>query len=105
RSDREPALGDELPDQRLGLRADLEVVVDRGGLTIEREAEPGIRGHPLEQLVDEVDEAHAEHLERLIPLAVPVGVRDEIDDGAIGHAAASPPISTPRECASAAIVR
>ena len=65
----------------LGLGADLEVVVDGRRLAIEREAQARIRRHPLQQLVDQVDQAHPEDLERLVPLAVPVRVRDEMDDG------------------------
>ena len=80
RPDRQAALGDEPADERLGFRADLEVVVDRRALAVEREPEPAVRLHPLEQLVDEVDEAQPERLERLVPLAVPVGVRDQVDD-------------------------
>ena len=57
------------------------------------------RRHPLQELVDQVDETHPEHLERLVPLPVPVRVRDEVDDGALGHAAASPPMSTPSRAA------
>ena len=38
-----------------------------------------------EDPVDHLDQAHAEDLEGEIPLAVPVGVRDEHDVGGVGH--------------------
>ena len=59
---------------------DLEVVVDRRGLAVEREAQPVVGLHPLEELVDQVDQTHPEDLERLVPLAIPVGVGDQVDD-------------------------
>ena len=81
RADREASLGDQPADQRLRLGPDLEVVVDGGRLAVEREAEPRILLHPVEQLVDQLDETHPERLERLVPLAIPMGVRHEVDDG------------------------
>ena len=67
----------------------LEVVVDGRGLAVEREPEPRVVLHPLEQLVDQLDEPHPEDLERLVPLAIPVGVRDQVDDRLLGQAGAS----------------
>ena len=69
------------PDALGLLRPDLEVVVDRRELAVEREGELGLRLEHLQHTVDEVDELHAEALERSVPLAVPVGVRDEVDGG------------------------
>ena len=99
RPDRETVLGDQPPDQGFGLGPDLEVVVDRGGLAVEREAPPLVGRHPLEQLVDQLDEAQPEHLERLVPLPVPMGVRDQVDDRGLGHPAASPPMARPNRAA------
>ena len=61
------------------LGTDLEVVVDRRQLAVEGERELGLRLEHLHDPIDEVDELHPEALERPIPLAVPVGVRDEMD--------------------------
>ena len=82
RPDRQAPLGDQAPDQRFRAGTHLEVVVDGRSLAVEREAEPRIALHPLEELVDQLDEAHPEDLERLVPLAIPVGVGDEVDDRA-----------------------
>ena len=92
RPDGQAALGDEPADQGLRRGPDLEVVVDGRRLAVEREAQPRIRRHPLEELVDQVDQAHPEHLERLVPLAVPVRVGDQVDDGlaVAGRASAGP---------------
>ena len=58
---------------------DLEVVVDRRQLSVEREAQPLVRLEPRQNLVDDVDEGDPERLERPVPLPVPVRVRDEED--------------------------
>ena len=74
-SDAEPPGGREPPQPVLVFGADLEVVVDDGQLAVEQE--PRVRGVALEevqQLVHHPHEAHAEGLERLVPLTVPVGV-------------------------------
>src|SRR6185295_16313546 len=60
--------------------AQLEVVVDRGHLSVEQE--PLARGAALEprhQLVDQVHELEPEHLERRVPLTIPVRVGDDVD--------------------------
>ena len=83
-TDGEPPAGDmPLQPFRL-LGADLEVVVDRRQLSVEREGEVGIRLEHLEDAVDEVDQLHPEALEGPIPLAIPMRVRDEVDDGLWG---------------------
>ena len=69
------------------LGSDLEVVVDDGHLAVEEEALVGrVRLHEVQEPVDELDEAHAERLEGLVPLAVPVRVRDD-GDATRGHRA------------------
>ena len=115
RPDRQATRGDQPLDPGAALGPDLEVVVDGRDLAVEGEGEPLVGLHRVEELVDELDEPHPEHLERLVPLAVPVGVRDEMDDGgsldgpsaglAPKRVAASPPISSPRCAASRAIAR
>jgi hypothetical protein len=80
RPDRQPALADQALDPGPSGRPDLEVVVDRCNLAVERESEPLVRLHRVEELVDQLDETHPEHLEGLVPLTVPVGVGDQVDD-------------------------
>src|SRR5207244_12473893 len=80
RPDRESALRDQPPDQRLRPWPDLEILVHGRSLAVEREPHPGTLGQPFEELVDELNEPHPERLERLVPLAVPVGMRYEVDD-------------------------
>ena len=70
------------------LGADLEVVVDRRQLAVEREGEVRLRLEHLEDAVDEVDQLHPEALERPVPLPVPVRVRDEVDRGRTGSRSA-----------------
>ena len=79
RPDRQPARRHERPDPPFGLGPDLEVVVDRRQLAVEREAQALVGLERVEHLVDDVDERHAERLERPVPLPVPVRMRDEID--------------------------
>ncbi len=77
-ADREPSLGHERSQSRLGLGADLEVVVDHGGLPIEHE--PPVTRVTLEQfqqLIDELNESQSEGLERRVPLPVPMGMGDD----------------------------
>ncbi len=69
-------------------RFDLQVVVDDGHLTVEHEVpEPGIGFEQIHRLVHQVDQLHAERLERAVPLAVPVGVRDDVDGAGHGRPA------------------
>jgi hypothetical protein len=39
----------------------------------------GVGVEPREQLVEQLDEAQAEPLEREVPLAIPMRVRDDVD--------------------------
>jgi hypothetical protein len=66
------------------LRPNLQVVVDGRELAIEREREVSVCLEHLQDAIDEVDELHPEALEGPIPLAVPVGMRHEMDDGRTG---------------------
>jgi hypothetical protein len=55
-------------------------------LAVEQEAR--VRGVGLEQveeLVDEVDELHAVHLERRVPLSIPMGVGNDADRSRVSH--------------------
>ncbi len=61
------------------MRAHLEIVLEHDRLAVEHEAEAGIGVDEVEHRVDRVDEPAAELLERPVPLAVPVEVRDEQD--------------------------
>ena len=57
--------------------------------------------------VDELDESHPERLERLVPLPIPVGVRDD-DDAARGHRAnvgAGLRAATPDRCSPRRVPR
>ena len=79
-SDGEPAGRGEGPQPLLVLGTDLEVVVDDGHLAVEEEVAVGAVALELvEQAVDQRDQLQAEGLERLVPLAVPVGVGDDRD--------------------------
>ena len=60
RTDGERAALDRGPDAGLALRPDLEVVVDRRQLPVEREREAGVVVHHVEHLVDAGHEAHPE---------------------------------------------
>jgi hypothetical protein len=63
------------------LGPDLEVVIDGRELPIEGEREIGLGLEHLEHPVHEVHELRPKALEWSVPLAVPVGVRDEVDGG------------------------
>ena len=88
RPDAEPPVLHLARDVLFGAGADLEVVLDRGDLTVEVEVtEPGVGVQNVEQLVHRVHELQPVALERLVPLSVPVRMRDDVDDGLRGHAA------------------
>ena len=79
RPDREPPVADKTADPFLGLRSNLEVVVDRCQLSVEREAHALVGREQFEHFVDDIDQRDSKRLERPVPLAVPVRVRDEED--------------------------
>src|SRR5437667_315568 len=67
------------PRQRYRSRA--QVVGDEYGLAIEQEAAVArVRLQPLEQVIQRGDEPRLKRGARQIPLAVPMGVRDEMKD-------------------------
>ena len=79
RPHRHAAGGGQRAQPRLGLGPDGEVVVDHGHLPVEEEVGVGRVSLELrQQLVEQVDEAQPERLVRRVPLAVPVGVRDDV---------------------------
>ena len=82
RSDLDASRGREPPEPLGVLGAYLEVVVDDGHLPVEQVPLVGGVGlHEIEQLVHELDEAQTERLERLVPLAVPVRVGNDVRPG------------------------
>src|SRR5207237_10225886 len=99
--DREPPRTHECPDPLLALGPDLDVVVDGRQLAVEREPPALVSLEQLEHLVDDVDERHAEGLERPVPLPVPVGVRDEDELGQTVRFSPSPPAVPARSRAAA----
>ena len=98
---------DEAAEVRLALGPDLEVILEDDGLAVEHE-EPVVRigVHQRDQPVDEPDQLPAELLERPVPLAVPVSVRDDVNlarlSPVIGHLRLLLPesLAEPRENAS-----
>ena len=56
-----------------------EVVLEHDRLPVEHETETGIGCDQIEYGVDRVDEPSAEHLERPVPLPIPMEVRNEQD--------------------------
>ena len=96
----EPAVRCEVTEATLGLGPDREVVVDHGHLPIEQEVGIGRVGlEPGEEVVEHLHQPQPERLERRVPLAIPVGVRD--DRHASRHAVTVPTSSSPslRRCA------
>ncbi len=85
RADREPPLGDGGSQPRFGVGSDLQVVVDGGELTVQREGEVGLGVDEVQHVVDEVDQPRTQALKRQVPLAVPVGVRHHPDRRGVGH--------------------
>ena len=80
RSDAEPPGRGECPQPLFVLGSDLEIVVDDGDLAVEEEVAVGAVALELvEQPVDQRDQLQPEGLERLVPLAVPVGVGNDRD--------------------------
>ena len=81
----EPSGRGQRPQPALGLGADLEVVVDDGHLPVEQEVRGSVASAPARRAGRRPGRpARAGSLERLVPLAVPVGVRND-GDPAGGH--------------------
>ena len=59
--------------------AHFEVVVDGCRLAVEGEPNARVAGHLVEQTIDQLHQTHPKRLERQVPLAIPVGVRNEVD--------------------------
>jgi len=72
----------QAPNAFLCFGPDFEVVVHRRELAVEREPQSLVTLERVEYLVDDVDQRDSERLERSVPLAVPVRVRDEEDQRA-----------------------
>jgi hypothetical protein len=77
-----PGLETPLAEQRGQLAGPVgahgEVILENDPLPVEQEALAGARGI-VEQLVDQLDESLPEAANRVIPLPVPVRVRDDMD--------------------------
>ena len=65
-------------DVSRALRPNAKVVVDERGLPVEMEVRIALV-EQVEQSVEHSDEMLAERLERQVPLAIPVGVRNQGD--------------------------
>ena len=78
-ADQDASFLDKAAQVGLALRADLQVVVEDDGLSVEHEV-PVILVvfKNVKQAVNQVDELQAELLEGEVPFAVPVGVGDEV---------------------------
>ena len=80
RADQDAAVLDRLPQPRLLLGPDLEVVLEHDRLAVEMEVlVAGIGVEQIEQPIDERHEPEPELLVGQVPLAVPVRVRDDVD--------------------------
>ena len=80
-ADDDAALLDQPSQPPLVFRPQFEVVRDHNRLAIKVEAAVlRVPLHVFDELVDHLYEPPAEQLEWLIPLAVPVGVRHDVDD-------------------------
>ena len=73
----EPTLDQQGAEAALHLGADLEVVLEQHRLAVEGEAVLGTGFERRDRLVDDLGEADAEVLERQVPLAIPVRVRND----------------------------
>jgi hypothetical protein len=74
----ESTVPDECRERGHAIGANGRVVVDEDGLPIEEKARRAI-WRLVQELVDERDKALAKALEGVIPLPVPVGVRDDVN--------------------------
>ena len=99
-TDEKPGSCHAIAELAFALRPDFEVVLQHDALTIEMEDEGRIRGHAIEHAVDEIDQSRAILLERQIPLAIPVGVRNDVDVGR--HPLVAPAVrpATTNRCSS-----
>ena len=99
--ERQAALGRQPAEVALSLGANREVVIDHRRLAVEVKVGEVLRGGG-QQRVHHADEPREEFVEGLIPLPVPMGVRDERDPNGIRrrtHRPASVPRrSRRREC-------
>lgn len=85
RPDGDPAIGDQGHDAIAVLRSHLQVVLDRGHLTVDGEPEVRVRLGCLQHGVESGDKPVPEHLERLVPFPVPMEMGHE--DGGVLHSA------------------
>src|SRR5437764_9651422 len=74
----EPPLSEQRAELRCTFGSDLEVVVEDDALPVEQEA-LSFGGRIIQQLVDECDEPLTEAARGVVPLAVPMRVRDDED--------------------------
>jgi hypothetical protein len=80
RPDQDAAGGDRVAKPRLLLGANLEVILEHDRLSVEMEILViRILVEQVEQAIDEGDQPHPELLEREVPLAIPMGVRDDVN--------------------------
>ena len=77
RTSLETAGGEQRRELGRAFGSDLEIVLEHDGLTIE-EKTLAVAGRMVEELVDERDETLAESNEWMVPLAIPVRVRDDV---------------------------
>jgi hypothetical protein len=78
RPDGEPARRREALQRCTRVRPHLQIVVDDDGLAVEHEARVRrVRLEDRQQCVEKLDETQTERLERVVPLAVPMRVRDD----------------------------
>jgi len=80
RADEQPVRAHERLDPRPIGRLDREMVLERDGLPVERERpEARLALEQIEERADHRHESSPEALEALVPLAIPVGVRNQGD--------------------------
>jgi hypothetical protein len=80
RPDEDAAFLDQFPQPRLLVRAQLQVVFEHDRLAVEMEVlVVRLALHEVEQAIDEPDEAEAELLVTEVPLAIPMGVGNNVD--------------------------
>jgi len=56
------------------------MIVDRGGLPVEGEMELRVGLGADQDIVEQVDQAQPEPLERLVPFPIPMRVRDQVNN-------------------------